>query len=69
MLQSESTLTLLKMAAVLALLVFGLRLSTPVPHEVGPLPVTGPACERADDRDTRVLVFLPFCLAKKGINI
>ncbi len=48
MLQCESTITLIKMAATLALLVFGLRLSTPVPHEVGPVPVSGQVGVRAD---------------------
>jgi hypothetical protein len=35
----ESSVALLKMAATLALLVFGLRLLAPVPHAVGPVPV------------------------------
>lgn len=35
----ESSVALLKMAATLALLVFGLRLLAPVPHGMGPVPV------------------------------
>lgn len=35
----ESSVALLKMAATLALLVFGLRLLAPVPHPVGPAPL------------------------------
>lgn len=35
----ESSVALLKMAATLALLVFGLRLLAPVPHGTGPVPV------------------------------
>ena len=46
MLQCESTVTLMKMAAMLALLVFGLRLLAPVPYALGPVPVTKPGEEQ-----------------------
>lgn len=44
----ESSVALLKMAATLALLVFGLQSLAPVPHAVGPVPVNGQAGVRAD---------------------
>jgi len=46
MLKGETTVTLIKMAATLALLVFGLRLSAPVPHETGPVPIAKPVLQQ-----------------------